>query len=119
MSEPVYKVRAIEKLYYIDDLKIPGNKRRDGSPADEFCLVKKEDFNADLMEPIGWVPQGLKKENSLLYKEDGTKRTQVEIANIKSDQLDKEIRDGKVAQVEAEEKEFREKAAPKKEKVKL
>lgn len=117
MSEPIYKVRALEKLYYIDDLKIPGEKRRNGEPADEFCLVKKEDFNPNLMEAIGWKPETNIPKESLLYKEDGTKRTQVEITNLKSDQLDKELRDAKVAEVQAQEKSFRDKIEKPKERL--
>lgn len=114
MPEPVYKVRALEKLYYIDDLKVPGEKRRNGEPADEFCLLKKEDFNPNLMEPLGWKPETKIAVESLLYKEDGSKRTQVEIANIKSDELDKKIRDAKVEKVVKEEKQFQAEIKPEK-----
>ena len=99
------KVRCTEKIYYIDGIRYPGLTNQAGDKLDEFYLAKKEDFNPNFMEPLGWEPEN-KKVDDIFMKEDGGRRTAPEVASIKSDQLDANIRNAKAAKVATEQKQF-------------
>ena len=100
MSEG-FKVRAIEKGYY-DAIREPNVKNRAGEDLSVFFLRKKSDFSPIWMEPIGWTPEE-QALDPLFGKEDGTRRTAEEVANIKSDQLDESIRQGRQNKIKRDE----------------
>lgn len=103
------KVRVKEKIYYVDAIREPGLKSRAGEPLDEFFLEKKEHFNPQFMEPLGWTPE-VKEEDMekvlLSTKEDGSHRTAEEIAFLKSDKLDEGLRKARASKVKKEQAEF-------------
>lgn len=104
------KVRALEDLYY-DAVYGPGKTAKVGGKMvdlSEFFLKRREDFNPNLMEAIGWTPDKFDVED-LRVKEDGTLRTSVEVANIKSDKLDDSLRAARSAKAQEEQAGFEKK----------
>lgn len=103
MSEG-FKVRAIQKGYY-DAIREPGIKNRAGEDLSVFYIRKKSDFSAVWMEAIDWTPEE-NEIDSLFTKEDGSMRTPEEVANLKGDALDEQIRSGRAKKIQKDEVEL-------------
>lgn len=107
MSERL-KVRALEKLYYIDALYGPGVYSMIGGEKQDlsvFTLASRRDFNPNLMEAIGWEPDN-KEADPARVKDDGSHRTTEEMLNIASDKLDEGLRQARQAKAESDQEGF-------------